>query len=237
MLKTDRTIRSGIMASIIASAVFLYFLDPILRSLARLLVYVYSFFGTKYVDRIYAQAAQLETNDYAFVLFTMFASLICGFVLARATFRIVRAFSTPTDESTKEKEQAHEVKKRRAPSKGFAIVRLGIAVCFVLFTGGVVAGNWMQLSLTSSFRQHMRIVAPYIDSQQEKRLMSECPECKPRQNIERFMRNFQKSPRITTFRCLRIKSIHSLPFEPDAQQSLVADGAIACFSSNLIPSG
>lgn len=172
MFETDRSLRTGVMASIIASAVFIYFLDPILRSMARFLVYFYSFFGTKYIDRIYAQAAQLETINYAFILLIAFASLCCLTVLTRSTIAILRAFSTASDQPTKEHEWVRNVPKSKALSKGSAIMLLGITLCILLWVIAIMAGNWMQLSLTGSFRQHIRIVAPYIDTQQEKQLMS-----------------------------------------------------------------
>ena len=39
--------------------------------------------------------------------------------------------------------------------------------------GIVIVGNYTQLSLISSFNQHMRILAPYIDEQTEEQIISE----------------------------------------------------------------
>ena len=76
--------KSGIISGIVASAIFLYCFQPILETTSRIFINISVYIGTAYVDRIYAQAAHLETQDFSFVLFIFFTAFITSVILSIA---------------------------------------------------------------------------------------------------------------------------------------------------------
>ncbi len=68
----------------------------------------------------------------------------------------------------------HEKEKDKEPPP--SPLRLFVAVLFLLISSffiSLVIANYIQLSTISSFKQHIRIVAPYISDNEEEKLISE----------------------------------------------------------------
>ncbi|MEX1129370.1 MAG: hypothetical protein WEB50_12450, partial [Vicinamibacterales bacterium] len=64
---------AGVIASLVASFLFLYLLNPLLAFFGRSLLYVAALLNQAYLNRIYAQAAHLETQDFSFWLISVVA--------------------------------------------------------------------------------------------------------------------------------------------------------------------
>ena len=78
MIDAVKKHKAGIISGIIASAVFLYLLQPIIELSAKALLFFYSIAGGAFLDKIYAQVAHLETINYAFLIILL---LITPFAL------------------------------------------------------------------------------------------------------------------------------------------------------------
>ena len=151
-----------IVGGVVATAVFVYFLDPILHFFGNCLLRLSASLFHTYYNRIYAQAAHLETQDYAFLLLVTVGMmpLICFFILdVQYLVRRTRHGASPDKPPTKSNFRTR-------------LLLLIVTAIFMLTFTVIAAANYTQLSLISSFRQHMRILSPYVSEQDEKMLYS-----------------------------------------------------------------
>jgi hypothetical protein len=75
----DRNLKIGIIASIIASFLFIYFLDPLLKFVTFLLFNVFRSLAHGYTDRLFEQAALLTAPDPSFHLLSLTLGFLTGF--------------------------------------------------------------------------------------------------------------------------------------------------------------
>ncbi len=76
----------------------------------------------------------------------------------------------------------------KKPSKATKLVVALFAFVFATWCLAVLAGNYMQLSVISSFKRDLRILAPYIDDDHEERLLSEWSQMRSEEDYERIRR-------------------------------------------------
>jgi hypothetical protein len=175
-MKIDRDYKVGIITSIIASAVFLYFLEPILRFFGRLVFGFFHSFFSAYLDRLFLKAALgVPPDPSLFVLGIALGSLVGFFTLS--TFALMRM--------SKDKGESDEQLKSKP--RRFKRLRVGSMVSIILLFAvsfHVYWSMWFQFKLTTSFSQHMRCVAPYVSEQQEKVLQSRWAQMKNQKDYE-----------------------------------------------------
>jgi hypothetical protein len=183
---------ASVVASVVASFLFLYLLNPILAFFGRSLLYVAARLNQAYLNRIYAQAAHLETQDFSFWLISIVVEIFSLLPLLMAlsllqgsrryiSHRVVsdvatrRAHDSDRPTATSESDLAQSLRRRP-----WRQVRASVAISFcvigflpLVFGGVIITANYVQLSLISSFRQHIRIVAPYVSDLEMKMLLSE----------------------------------------------------------------
>jgi hypothetical protein len=165
--------RAAILTSLIATTIFLYFLEPILSWLGRQFLWVAAKISNLYVDRIFAEASHLETQDFAYFLLAAVLLFIAG-VLLSLMRRLVRG--VPAENASGNEEDVEDERHVR-PSTGLAIAFkttfFTFAVAMLLWVGAVLIANHVELSLISSFRQHIRILSPYLSTQEEEEIISD----------------------------------------------------------------
>src|SRR3546814_10219837 len=87
MLNLKQEHKVGVVVGLIASILFTYFLQPIFDWVSGVVVKVLTIASSAYLDRIYAQAASLQTQDFAFLwislVFGSFAVAFGGEGIAR----------------------------------------------------------------------------------------------------------------------------------------------------------
>lgn len=182
--------KAGILSGIVASAVFIYFIDPILANLAELAISVSEFLGTAYSDRIYAQAAQLSTRDYSFTIITFLisgmAGMAMGFLLKEVVYKIISKTGWSLGDSSNDREREPNSKRSKLP-----LLRSLILLSIISWSGLVIVGNYEQLSLISSFKHHMNIIAPFIDEAEEEILISKWSQMKSREDFENVYKEME----------------------------------------------
>jgi hypothetical protein len=151
--------RGGILAGLVSSVLFLYLLQPFLDLLVHLLVAVASRISTNYLDRIYAQAAHMETQSYSFLLFALLIAGLGGLVAGVATALL-----------SVEIRKSDRIVPRTRISR---IAHLCFSVFIVVLAFGILAGNYLQLSLISTFTRHMRVLGPYLNYTEERVIYSQ----------------------------------------------------------------
>lgn len=156
----------SITIGIISSILFLYLFQPILDFIGRVFLDFLSYTGSKYSNDFYSKIAHLELFDFSFywiaIIFTIVGYLfgetsIKGFI---SLFQKKGSLTEKKDNNTNTKKQQH------AP---FYFLNLIACIFIIIFLSTKV----YQLKLITSFKQHMRIVAPYISEQVEEELYSQ----------------------------------------------------------------
>ncbi len=166
MFQALKTHQAAVLCSIVASLVCVYFLDPILSLIGRGFFYWTQYFGEVYVNRIYAQAAHLETVNYAFLILVLVG--IIGIVVASSLPGALLRLGTKDSHD----DDDFELTKRGLISltRFMRYATLFVLLPIVLH---MIGANFTQLSLISSFQQHLRIIAPYVTEQEEEELVSQ----------------------------------------------------------------
>lgn len=157
----DRNIKVGVIASIIATIIFIYLLDPIMRLFGFFLFDLGSSIFRAYIDRLFEQAALMVAPDPAFYLYMCFL-LFIGFAMISTTVLIFVKNNTNKPEEISESRKARrKLLLLWIPWINFILTLL---VCVFLLTS--LNSTLFQLRIVSSFNQHLTAISPYI-SQQE----------------------------------------------------------------------
>ncbi|KGJ91942.1 hypothetical protein [Colwellia psychrerythraea] len=160
-LKKNNT---AIVVGLITTVVFLYILQPILEFTGSAVLIVSSYLSSAYVDIFFTQIAHLEIRDFGFFFYTIMYGLLIGLSIGLIFSKWKRY------EKSQSKENAEISASAKLRKK---ITSTIILSCLLIFGLVQVSTKTYQLSLISSFKQHLRIIAPYIDDQTEELLLSE----------------------------------------------------------------
>jgi hypothetical protein len=155
----------GFVAGILGTATFLYFIDPIMKFVAELVIRTYGAISETFVDSIFAYVSQLETLDYAFYwtysLFLFIAGVASGGTAA-IWFKSQNEDTESDDTGLDDSSNPILIKSL------ISFLLVSIATYMLIFS----ALRNYQYEMISNFQYHMRIVAPYIDDQQQELLIS-----------------------------------------------------------------
>lgn len=183
MQELIRRHRAAIICSIIASMLCVYFLDPILTFLGRSFLSWAAFLGGSYTDRIYSQAAHLETVNYSFLLvvsvFVFMASFTITLVILslrhlRHRERLNSTGLLDSGDATIQRINIESQPQDKGKRPSFGSAASAVVMLVTLIWGSMVIGaNWVQLGVISSFQQHVRILRPYMDDVTEEAIVSE----------------------------------------------------------------
>ena len=163
-MKLDRSMKIGIISSVIASVVFIYLIDPIVRLTTFLLVHVFGALSQKYMNRLFEEAALLSGPDPSLTLLFLSLGLGCGVMtgaavgLALHSIRPDRAAPNTTSTRT-------SVLWRRLSAIGGYIFLMILSLMMLHSTA-------FQKRITSSFHQHLTAIAPYVSDQELKTFRS-----------------------------------------------------------------
>lgn len=178
MFKLEKEHKAGIVSSLLATIFFIYFLQPILTWISQVVVKLMTITSTAFLDKIYVQAASLQTQDYSFLLLLFVIGIPCGF--STITLMLV-IFGKGTNRS-----KEPEPKRIRIPSSAlktcFALVNVGFILAVFVF----VSANFIQLRAIVTFKQQMRALAPYIDDAEEEQIFSRWSLMKSNSDYEKI---------------------------------------------------
>ncbi len=165
----NKGLKQGVIGGIMASLVVFYFLRPIIDVFLVIIRETARLTSSAYYDRIFVQAAMLEERNYAFYVVMLIVMPISVTLFAVSLRYFLGAFRT-SPPSHQLPRIATFVRSHRKPVFTFAVV---FALANLVFGAVVMSGNELQLRLMTSFKQHMRILAPYLDESQEELIFSE----------------------------------------------------------------
>ena len=206
MLKLLWTHRTPVICSIVASLLCVFFLEPLLSYLGRVFLITTSFLSKNYTDRIYTEAALLETYDFAYGL-TLFyiilpvtllsvALILAGirWIVDRSAVSASEIAENDTGEGQVEGADEGDVEVTH-PLRHKRLMGVGLCLIGLLLVGamGVIIGaSQVQLEVISSFKQHLRILRPYIDQDTEDRIVSDWSRMSSRDDYVAIQRQLQE---------------------------------------------
>jgi hypothetical protein len=168
--KNSQTMIVGLLTTI----VFLYILQPVLEFTGSAVMFVGSLVSNSYIDMLYSQIAHLEIMSFGFFFFfIVFVALICisvGLIIYQWT-----------NDVAPEKIEKESISKNILRKK--VITTLLLLFSAMYFTVQI-STKLYQLSLISSFKQHLAIIAPYIDEQKEELILSQWSLIKTNEDYE-----------------------------------------------------
>ena len=122
---------------------------------------------TEYIDSRYERAAVLQSTTYSYFILSLLF-VIAAIAWGEISKKLTASFKEA--DSEKPKEEVKSIPKW-VP---FALFFTKLVVWFYLLWALLfLAGESIVLNATSDFKQHVRIVAPYINEQEEEILLSE----------------------------------------------------------------
>ena len=62
-MKIDRTLRIGVISSVVATIIFLYLLEPLLNLIGRLFLFFSEKISTFFIDRLYQEITTLKIHQ------------------------------------------------------------------------------------------------------------------------------------------------------------------------------
>ncbi|MEZ8775433.1 hypothetical protein [Vibrio sp. 10N.247.310.17] len=159
----DKSVKIGIATGIVASMVFVYCLDPILRIFGNTVVYLSSYVVSGLLDSLYAKSALGVAKDSALSVYSLLIGGITGsfFALLAVAYKLRQRVETG---------QNGDLKVKRKPPLGALIFLTFTSVTFMLYNLWI---TFFQIQVVTSFDQHIRIVRPYIQEHEVDLLQSE----------------------------------------------------------------
>ena len=181
-MKIERDYKVGIVTGLIASALFLYFLDPILKFFGTLVFGVFSHVYGAYLDRLFAKAALGATPNPGMFILAGLNGLFAGMATAIIHNLIFK----------KKKEEENPAEKSKFFSKRTRWALSLVLVLIVLLNFHYYWGTWFQFKLVTSFEQHITAVAPYLSEHDEKVLKSRWTQMKNRKDYEKIYEDLRQ---------------------------------------------
>jgi len=180
----DRNIKIGIISSIVATFLFIYLLDPLLRFVTFVLFKGVGSLARGYIDKLFEQAALLTGPDPSLYLL----SLLTGFVTGASTsLLIILLFLYQPSDHLLERIRSFHFPKALIRWGGIVITLLMIVMCVMGLYSTI-----FQLRITTSFTQHIVVIAPYISDQEAKLLRSRWTQMKSEQDFDALYRDLNK---------------------------------------------
>src|SRR6266404_7598212 len=167
-MKIDQNVRVGVISSIAATILFLYFLNPIFTFIGRVIFRLGGTLYATYIDKLFAQAA-LATTTVEFTMYSILSSFVAvGCIIGALEFwqlaRRIDATLDPKDDEAKPDLPPPSTRRLRVLS--------AVAVVMAVLIFWFEWNAWFQLRIITSFNQHLTIVQPYISQQEAAMLRS-----------------------------------------------------------------
>lgn len=160
----------GIWAGIIGTAIFLYFLDPIVGFFARILLRCGEHVAKAYINRLYAEIATGQI-EYGFLFYiTLRIILIVVFLEILCKPWLKLKFARTVAEGEHGELDLKQNKWRRRLNR--AIFNIVIVIVIVLCLLGVTDG-YIRLKTATTFDQHIKVIAPHITDQEEEEILAQ----------------------------------------------------------------
>jgi hypothetical protein len=169
-------IKIGVGSSVIASFIFIYFLDPIVTAFGRIIRIGTSQAYQSYLDGLFAQMAIGVEAKLPLVLLSLPAAVFIALailVILRTLGSRMRRRKSAMQDGNDNAANTRTLKpvppaRHRLPFLRFTKALLTIALGFVVLAN--LWSYWYCLKITTSFRQHIAIVGPCLTDAERRQL-------------------------------------------------------------------
>ncbi len=192
----DKDFRKSILASVIASILFIIFFQPILTFFWNICRILSIKFYENYIDSVYLNAALGQRNWIDLILLGSLALAICLSAFAAITSVNSKIGQLSSEELTPQKQtpekKVYKLEESLKRIKKIRIILYVLSPFLMLTTLLIVVDSFVDLQLNTSFNQKINAIAPYITDQEEKILKSHWALMESRQDYELVNKNFQE---------------------------------------------
>ena len=179
--------RNSLLAGIIGTILFMYFLQPILEFIGNSIVVFYRWFSQSLYNRVFEEMA-IGKPDYDFIIMLFINGIIVGIAFG-AFMSALFPRKRKTEKTEKKKKQQEEktepVKRKNSILKK---VFLGIFFLSILFFTSLSYVKHMHIQ---SFEQKLRIITPYTETLKKDKLISDFSRMKTCDDYQKIMNDIQ----------------------------------------------
>lgn len=171
--------RKSVIASIIASVLVIYFIQPLLNILGQLFLTISNQLFAAYLDRLYAEIATGDIN-YSFVV-VMYIRML--FIAISISGVLIMRYLLVRNKKT-EKKKEDEGKKLNKAKAYFSIAFYLLFAFFILF--GIVS-DYVRLKTSATFKQHLTVLSPHISEQTEEQILAQFASMRDKQDYDNLI--------------------------------------------------
>jgi hypothetical protein len=160
----EKSTKIGIITGVASSLLVMYLIDPILRIFGDFLYFILNGLSASFWDSLYTKAALGVPKDPSLIIFSMATGVLTGISAGILTAALKKS-------KTISNQPKPNPDTKRIP-KAY-VVTLAASLFFLVLSSFYY--TWLlqlQYQVTTSFEQHIKIVKPYISTQEEDLLVS-----------------------------------------------------------------
>ncbi len=175
----DRSVKIGVLSSLVAAVIFLYLLDPLLTILGRIFLTLTGIASKQYLDRLYSEIAT-GMPDFGFYAVGTGMLILLFMIVALAVASRVASTNTSVGPP------------HARGSKADVLLVAFLFFLFIVF----LADGWVRLRTVSTFQQHITVLAPAISDLEVKQLQADFASMKGKGDYDRLqmrIRNLARS--------------------------------------------
>ena len=181
----DRTVRIGIITSVLSTMLVIFFIQPLLSAAWRFSSVLASHFFQSYYDGLYSNAALGHRNWLEFALFAFSVSLILGMTSGVLTSLAARKFLFRKDV------------RGWLFSSPFRLIALSVVLLLALLfsSASLLVRAYADLQLNTSFQQRLTVIAPHLTEQEEEELLAMWASMQTRANYNQINEKLESHAR------------------------------------------
>ncbi len=160
----DPDLRKGIIASVVASILFVIFIQPILKFSWSVLSHLSEIFYSGYLNSVYTNAALGERNYLDVIFFSLLLFPLTYPMMSVLSEIRHRKYLLQHSGETEEA-KAERLAKRRRVLETLIIGSTALSLMGYLF---FLTATFADLQLNTSFQQRLTVLGPFLSSQDEK---------------------------------------------------------------------
>jgi len=165
-----------------------YFVDPLLSFLGRILLYVSNALFHAYVDRLYSEIA-VGYPELSLVFLFIFTATVVGITIGFVASYISYSISE-LHKSKKHRSSRKTVKQKKKINTLKIIIMISIMLSLTLTFGTV--DTYIRFKTRTTFEQYIIILSPYISDQKVKELYSQFASMQKKADFDVLMQTIRQ---------------------------------------------
>ncbi|MDN3593275.1 hypothetical protein [Zunongwangia endophytica] len=181
--------RNSLLAGIIGTILFIYFLQPILEFVGNSIVIFYKSISQSLYNRVFEEMA-FGKPDYDFIIILLFNGIVLSFALGAFIATVIPRKIKKEEIKGKKKKQQGE--KNEAKNRKNLTLRKVFYGVFFLSTLFFISLSYIKHTYIQSFEQKIRIITPYINTLNKDMLISNFSRMKNYDDYQKIINEIEK---------------------------------------------